>query len=97
MERLGNANCEDPELSQRVTLIYRNPPLRSMRRTTTNFSVSLRPCPGGAAKTASTRKGAVIPYLISGSSEANSGELKKSISEMSSPSHIFLIVRILGS
>ena len=41
MERLGNANCEDPELSQRVTLIYRNPPLRSMRRTTTNFSAPM--------------------------------------------------------
>ena len=26
MERLENAIREDPELSQRVTLIYRNPP-----------------------------------------------------------------------
>ena len=39
----------------------------------------------------------MIPYLISGSSEANSGVLKKSLSVISNPSHIFLMVRILGS
>lgn len=36
-------------------------------------------------------------YLISGSNASNSGELKKSISVISKPSHIFLIVKILGS
>ena len=36
-------------------------------------------------------------HLISGSNDSNSGELKKSISVISNPSHIFLIVRIFGS
>ena len=36
-------------------------------------------------------------YLISGSNASNSGELKKSISVISNPSQIFLIVRIFGS
>ena len=39
----------------------------------------------------------MIAYFISGSSDSNSGELKKSISVISSPSQIFLMVRILGS
>ena len=38
-----------------------------------------------------------IYYFISGSNDSNSGELKKSISVMSNPSQIFLMVEILGS
>ena len=47
------------------------------------------------------KSGYAIPdrenHLISGSNDANSGESKNSISVISKPSHIFLIVRIFGS
>ena len=39
----------------------------------------------------------MIIYFISASNDSNSGELKKSISVISNPSQIFLMVRILGS
>ena len=39
----------------------------------------------------------MIVYFISGSKDSNSGELKKSISVISNPSQIFLMVRIFGS
>lgn len=42
MELLEQAIREDPRLSQQVELIHRNPPLRSMERTTTNSSVRSR-------------------------------------------------------
>lgn len=55
MERLENAIREDPELSRRVKLIYRTPPLcgawKGLQR------ISLRPYLGGAAETTATRRG----------------------------------------